>query len=100
MTNKDKSSDRNLPEEIIIDDQRYTSPENVATKLNEFRSFSISKIFGGYDTDILDSDMAELKRFVHSKVPNGIYFKIPNYYTGTSINKHLRFRFIQSNRIR
>ena len=36
INNKDKSSNSNLPEEVIIDDIRYTKSEYIAAKLNEY----------------------------------------------------------------
>lgn len=76
VNNKDNGSDRNLPEEIIIDNERYSNPEDVATKLNEYFS-SIAQIFGCTNDEDLDPDITELKEFVNDKVPNGIYFTIP-----------------------
>ena len=103
INNNDKSSDSSLPDEIIIYNERYTSSEKVATKLNEYSSFekvatklneytssekvatklneyfsSISDIFGIDNQDSLDLDLTHLTNFVNDKVPNGIYFQIPN----------------------
>ena len=66
-----------MPEEIIINNERYTSSEDVATKLNEYFS-SISDIFGIDNRDSLDPELTNLTNFVNDKVPNDIYFKIPN----------------------
>ena len=76
INNKDKSSNSNLPEEVIIDDIRYTKSEDIAAKLNEYFS-SISDIFRNNDPSKFNTDLAELKEFVNSKVPNGIFFQIP-----------------------
>ena len=90
INNNDKSSDSSLPDEIIINNERYTSSEKVATKLNEYTSSekvatklneyfsSISDIFGIDNQDSLDLDLTHLTNFVNDKVPNGIYFQIPN----------------------
>ena len=92
-----------MPDEIIINNERYTSLEKVATKLNEYTSSekvatklneytssekvatklneyfsSISDIFGIDNQDSLDIDLTHLTNFVNDKVPNGIYFQIPN----------------------
>ena len=76
INNKEKSSNSILPEEVIIDDIRYTKSEDIAAKLNEYFS-SISDIFRNNDPSNLNTDLAELKEFVNSKVPNGIFFQIP-----------------------
>ena len=75
INNKDKSSISNLSEEIIIDDIRHTKFEDIAAKLYEFIS-SISEIFRNNGASNLNTDLAELKEFVNSKVPNGIFFQI------------------------
>ena len=36
INNNDKSSDSSFPDEIVINNERYTSSEKVATKLNEY----------------------------------------------------------------
>ena len=77
INNNDKSSDSSLSDEIIINNERYTSSEKVATKLNEYFS-SISNIFGIDNRDSLDPDLTHLANFVNDKVPNGIYFQTPN----------------------
>ena len=76
INNKHKSSNSNLPEEVIIDDLRYTKSEDIAAKLNEYFS-SISEILCNNDASDLNTDLAEVKEFVNSKVPNGIFFQIP-----------------------
>ena len=77
INNNDKSSDSSLPDEIVINNERYTSSEKVATKLNEYFS-SISDIFGIDNRDSTDPDLTHLTNFVNGKVPNGVYFQIPN----------------------
>ena len=75
INNKHKSSNSNLPEEVIIDDIRYTKSEDIAAKLNEYIS-SISEIFRNNGALDLNTDLAKLKEFVNSIVPNGIFFSI------------------------
>ena len=75
INNNDKSSNSNLPDEIIINNERYTSSEHIATEMNGYFS-SISDIFGSNDSESLDGDITELENFVNNKVPNDIYFKI------------------------
>ena len=53
VNNNDKNSNGSLPEEIIINNERYTSSEDVATKLNDYFS-SISDIFGSDNCDNID----------------------------------------------
>ena len=66
-----------MPDEIIINNERYTSSEKVSTKLNEYSH--LFQIFFGIDNqDSLDLDLTRLTNFVNDKVPNGIYFQIPN----------------------
>ena len=77
INNNDKSSDSSLPDEIVINNERCTSSEKVATKLNEYFS-SISNIFGIDNRDSTDPDLTHLTNFVNDKVPNGVYFQIPN----------------------
>ena len=77
INDNDKSSNSNLPDEIIINNERYTSSEDVATKLNEYFS-SISDVFGIDNRDSFDPDLTNLTNFVNDKVPNNVYFKIPN----------------------
>ena len=76
INKKDKRSNSNLHEEVIIDDIRYTKSENIAAKLNEYFS-PISEIFRNNDASNLSTALAELKEFVNNKVPNGIFFQIP-----------------------
>ena len=48
---------------------------HIAAKLNEYFS-SISEIFRNNDASNLNTNLAKLKEFVNSKVPNGIFFQI------------------------
>ena len=77
INNKDTNSSTGLPEEIVIDDKRYTKSEDIATKLNEYFS-SILEIFKDTDSEQFDTDLTELKKFVDGKVPSDTYFRIPN----------------------
>ena len=79
-----KSSNSNLPDEIIINNERYTSSEDVATKLNEYFS-SISDVFGIANRDSLDPNLTNLTNFVNDKVPNNVYFKI-SYITPEQVS--------------
>ena len=77
VNNKDTKANSGLPEEIIIDNKRYTKSEDIADKLNEYFS-TISDIFKDTDSDQLDADLTKLKHFVDSKVPNDTFFRIPH----------------------
>ena len=75
-TNKANTSNNRLPDEINIDNHKYTSPKDVATQLNEYFT-SISDIFNDHGTDALSSDLKELKSFINHNVPDDVFFKIP-----------------------
>ena len=77
VNNKEACSKASLPDEIVINDERYTSSLDIASKLNEYFA-NISSIFGKDDNDILDTDISHLENLVHDKVPDGVYFKIPS----------------------
>ena len=77
VNNKDTKANSGLPEEIVVDNKRYTQSEDIANKLNEYFS-TISDIFKDTESDHLDTDLTELKHFVDNKVPNDTFFRIPN----------------------
>ena len=77
VNNNDTKANSGLPEEIVVDNKRYTQSEDIANKLNEYFS-TISDIFKDTDSHHLDTDLTELKHFVDSKVPNDTFFRIPN----------------------
>ena len=88
-----RGSNNNLLEETVIDNRQQTSSEDIASKLNEYCT-SISHSFNNNDTDVSISDLKELEHFAKSKVPDGVYFKIPYTCiiprTGIDVYKHTR----------
>ena len=77
VNNKNNCSNSNLPDEIMINDERYTSSEDIASKLNHYFA-NISQIFGNNEGEELDANFDYLENFINSKVPNDVQFKIPN----------------------
>ena len=65
VNNKDTKANSGLPEEIVVDNKRYTQSEDIANKLKYFST--ISDIFKDTDSDHLDTDLTELKHFVDRK---------------------------------
>ena len=60
---------------MIIDDERYTSSEDIASKINEY----FANISGLFDCrEGLETDISHLENFIHNKVPDDVHFKIPN----------------------
>ena len=76
VNNKNNCSNSNLPDEITINDERYTSSEDIASKLNHYFA-NISQIFGNNEGEELDANFDYLENFINSKVPNDVQFKIP-----------------------
>ena len=77
VNNKNNCSNSNLPDEITINDERYTSSEDIASKLNHYFA-NIPQIFGNNEGEELDANFDYLENFINSKVPNDVQFKIPN----------------------
>ena len=71
-----KSSGKNLPDEIIINDQRITNSEDIAHKLNIYFT-SVADILNNDETDVPDIDTECIINFVSNKVPTGTFFTIP-----------------------
>ena len=69
-------SKASLPDDIVINDERFTSYLDRASELNEYFA-NFSSIFGKDNNDILDTDISHLENLVHDKVPDEVYFKIP-----------------------
>ena len=99
VNNKDNSSNSSLPDEIIINDERYTSSEDIACKLNNYFA-AISEIFGNDDGEELEADFEYVENFINNKVPNDVHFKIPSI-TPVEVSTIIKCsRLIQSNGIR
>ena len=76
VNNKHNCSSKKLPDEIIIDNNRFTSSEDIASELNKYFA-TISKIFGSNDKDELETDFNHLENFINDKVPIDVQFRIP-----------------------
>ncbi|MCG8047471.1 MAG: reverse transcriptase domain-containing protein, partial [Candidatus Thiodiazotropha endolucinida] len=74
-TNK-KSSSNNLPEELIINNEKITSSENIANKLNGFFT-SIADILNKHNTESPELDTARIRQYVNNKIPENTTFHIP-----------------------
>ena len=55
VNNKNNCSNSTLPDEITINDERYTSSEDIASKLNHYVA-NISQIFGNIEGEELDAN--------------------------------------------
>ena len=62
---------------MTIDDERYTSSEDIASKLNEYFA-NISGLFDNDCREGLETDISQLNNYIHNKVPDDLHFKIPN----------------------
>ncbi|MEW8544984.1 MAG: reverse transcriptase family protein [Candidatus Thiodiazotropha sp.] len=80
-------TNKNLPDELIIDDERFTDSQAIATKFNEYFS-SIAKILKNNCSDPLDLDLTKLNSFINNNVPNNIYFNIP-YITTEQVSSYI-----------
>lgn len=69
-------SNNHIPDEIVINNVTFTTTEQVASKLNKFFT-SISELLINSDTDDTTPDLNNLVRFIQSKVPQDVHFKIP-----------------------
>ena len=69
-----------LPEEITVNNEKFSSSEQVATKLNEFFT-SISELLINSNTEDSTPDLNDLINFIQSKVPHDVHFKIPRITT-------------------
>ena len=74
--NKTSTSNNRLPDEIVINNNHYTSSVDIATQLNGYFT-SISDIFNDNGTDALSSVLKELKIFINNTIPDDVFFKIP-----------------------
>ena len=76
VNNGSKTTSSNLPEELTIDNERITDPENVATKLNSYFA-SVSDILNENNSTGSSFDSVKISQFVNSKVPQHIQFMLP-----------------------
>ena len=71
-----KTSDKNLPDETIFDNQRIIKSEDIAKNLN-INFSSVKSILYDSDTDVPELDTECNKNFVNDKVPSHTFFSIP-----------------------
>ena len=69
VTNGSKSSTFNLPSEIIINNERTTGSENIASTLNKYFA-SVAEQFQDNKSDVSKMDYDKIRHFVNSKVPS------------------------------
>ena len=74
---------------MIIDDERYTSSEDIASKLNEYFA-NISVLFDYDCREGQETDISHLENFIHNKVPDDVHFKIPNITLVQVLRKPIR----------
>ena len=71
-----KHSGKQLPDELIIDNERVTKSEDVAQKLNQYFT-SIADILNGNENDTSALNTEKIRNFVENKIPVETYFNIP-----------------------
>ena len=84
-----KPSGKQLPDELIIDNERVTKSEDVAQKLNQYFT-SIADILNGNENDTSALNTEKIRNFAENKIPIETYFNIPFITTeqvSTYINK-------------
>ena len=75
VTTGSKSSPSNLPSEIIINNERITGSENIASTLNKYFA-SVAEQFQDNNSNVSNSDYDKIRHFVNSKVPSNTSFNI------------------------
>ena len=91
-TTGSKSSTSNLPSEIIINNERITGSENIASTLNKYFA-SVAEQFQDNNSNVSNSDYDKIRHFVNSKVPSNTSFNIPFITTEqvSTYRKQIRF---------
>lgn len=77
-----------LPDELIVDNERFSTSESIASKLNEYFS-SISELLNGNNTDTSSLDLTKLQNFINDKIPDDIHFNIP-FITTEQVSSFIR----------
>ena len=62
------STVKNIPDELLINNEHFSDSHTIAMKLNEYFS-SIAQILNSTDTETTDLDLTKLSDFVNNKVP-------------------------------
>ena len=70
-----KPSGKQLPEELIIDNEKITKSEDVAHKLNTYFT-SVADILNGKDSEPHALNTDKIRNFVENKMPTDTFFNI------------------------
>ena len=88
VTTGSKSSPSNLPSEIIINNERITGSENIASTLNKYFA-SVAEQFQDNNSNVSNSDHDKIRHFVNSKVPSNTSFNIP-FITTEQVSTYIK----------
>ena len=88
VTTGSKSSPSNLPSEIIINNERITGSENIASTLNKYFA-SVAEQFQDNNSNVSNSDHDKIRHFVNSKVPSNTSFNIP-FITNEQVSTYIK----------
>ena len=88
VTTGSKSSPSNLPSEIIINNERITGSENIASTLNKYFA-SVAEQFQDNNSNVSNSDHDKIRLFVNSKVPSNTSFNIP-FITTEQVSTYIK----------
>ena len=75
-TKTSNPSSNTLPDELIINDQKFSNSEDIAFKLNNYFA-KISELFQDNDEIPTRPDFTKLNEFINDRIPNDIRFEIP-----------------------
>ena len=88
VTTGSKSSPSNLPSEIIINNERITGSENIASTLNKYFA-SVAEQFQDNNSNVSNSDHDKIRHFVNSKVRSNTSFNIP-FITTEQVSTYIK----------
>ena len=88
VTTGSKSSPSNLPSEIIINNERITGSENIASTLNKYFA-SVAEQLQDNNSNVSNSDHDKIRHFVNSKVPSNTSFNIP-FITTEQVSTYIK----------
>ena len=75
-TKTSNPSSNTLPDELIINNQKFSNSEDIAFKLNNYFA-KISELFQDKDEIPTRPDFTKLNEFINDRIPNDIRFEIP-----------------------
>ena len=78
-----KTSSNNFPEELIVNDEKITSSEDIAAKFNHFFT-SIADFLNKHQDESPELDTNRLRQFVNEKNTRKYFFSYSIYYLWTS----------------